>query len=107
MTLAVYDGMCVLRIVSRQPENPTQASLSYFRTRSKRALTAARQAATEEERVRLLRTASLYELNAELERRMKSRKVALPQNPARSNAGTDCRHHDHGSAPSGLLNQFV
>jgi len=107
MSLAVYAGMCVLRIVSRQPEDPTQASRSYFRARANRALAAARQATTEEERVRLLRTASLYELNAELERRMKSRKVALPQNPARSNAGTDCRHHDHGSAPSGLLNQFV
>lgn len=79
MTLAVYDGMCVLRIVSRQPEDPTQASRSYFRARANRALAAARQAATEEERVRLLRTASLYELNAELERRMKSRKVAFPK----------------------------
>jgi len=79
MTLAVYDGMCVLRIVSRQPEDPTLASRSYFRARANRALTAARQAASEEDRVRLLRTASLYELNAELERRMKSRKAVLPQ----------------------------
>ena len=78
MTLAVYDGMCVLRIVSRQPEDPTLASRSYFRARANRALTAARQAASEEDRVRLLRTASLYELNAELERRMKSRKAVLP-----------------------------
>lgn len=107
MSLAVYAGMCVLRIVSRQPEDPTQASRSYFRARANRALAAARQATTEEERVRLLRTASLYELNAELERRMKSRKVALPQTPARSNSRIDCRHHDHGSARSGFLSQFA
>ncbi len=90
-SLVVYDAMCVVRIGFTQPEDRARASRSYSRARADKALAAARHAATEEQRVRLLRTASLYELNAELERRMKSRKLALPEDRARASSSIDSR----------------
>jgi len=90
-SLAVYAPMCVVRFGSPQPEDRARASRSYYRARADRALAAACRAATEEQRIGLLRMASLYELNAELESRMTSRKLALPKSRARTSSGAGRR----------------
>ena len=83
--------MCIVRIGSVQPEDRARASRSYYLARANKALAAARHAATEEQRVRMLRTASLYELNAELERHMKSQKLALPKGRVQTGFSTGRR----------------